>query len=134
MQVQFRGFNPVGCNPVRVQFRGFNPVGFNPVWVQSRGYRSRASYLGDGGTPRTDTTSIAGTPRLGILLKVAKTRFFQHYMEYLGYVVTEEGIHLTLLSPGLCPPHLENQKGLGAGQLDNRHAGPVQHVEGTLLL
>ena len=31
----------------------------------------------------------------GILLKAAKTRFFQKYVEYLGYGVTAEGVHLT---------------------------------------
>ena len=31
----------------------------------------------------------------GILLKAAKTRFFQRYVEYLGYGVTAEGVHLT---------------------------------------
>ena len=31
----------------------------------------------------------------GILLKTAKTHFFQRYVEYLGYGVTTEGVHLT---------------------------------------
>ena len=37
----------------------------------------------------------------GILLKAAKTRFFQRYVEYLGYGVTEEGVHLTEKAVGL---------------------------------
>ena len=34
-------------------------------------------------------------------MKAAKTRFFQRYVEYLGYGVTEKGIHLTEKAVGL---------------------------------
>ena len=44
---------------------------------------------------------LQGHRDAGILLKAAKTRFFQRYVEYLGYGVTEKGIHLTEKAVGL---------------------------------